>query len=394
MSNNNDGIIRIGGKQHRMNPWDFYDKPNNAKWYLDLEMNRTLTMFRWTGLPCSLPELELEKILQFNGYGIVTEYDNKLVALWGGLSSEDGCDIYYFPTGVRVDNPWAKINRLYIIEDDKDAVLVRNDPLCKGLMPLIRKYSGQMVEADITLLRSLINYRAMYLASGSSDREKDSINAFIAGLEAGKPAAVMEEELSEGIKTQPYGQGTSGQLTQVIELYQYLKGNYNNALGLSDNINMKRERLTEGEAEINEMTLRPLIDSMLEERQKAAEKINKKYGTNISVEFDSSWAKYNPQPTVILDNDVDDELSSTTETPDENVGGEDAAPEGESGETEVVDDTAAEQVSEAEAPVEEPAEQSETEQLDVNITVEVNVNTEESDADVTVEEEEEDDGEE
>lgn len=390
-------MIQIGGKQHKINPWDFYDKPRNARWYADLEMNRTLTMFKWSGLPDSLPELELEKILQFNGYGIVTEYDNKLVALWGGLSSDDGCNVYYFPKGVRVDNPWAKINRLYIIEDDQDAVLVRNDPLCKGLMPLIRKYAGQMVEADITLLRSLINYRAMYLASGSSDREKDSINAFIAGLEAGKPAAVMEEELSEGIKTQPYGQGTSGQLTQVIELYQYLKGNYNNALGLSDNINMKRERLTEGEAEINEMTLRPLIDSMLEERQKAAERINKRFGTNISVEFDSSWAKYNPTPVVSEDEEAE---IAATETPDENenFSDEEVAPESESGETEVVD-TAAEQEAETEAPVEAPAEQSETDQADVNVTVEVNVNSEESQTDVTVEEdnkeeEEKDDGEE
>lgn len=385
--------MRIGGRKHATDQiWDFYDKPRNAKWYLDLEMNRTLTMFKWLGLPDTLPELELEKILQFNGYGIVTEHNGNLVALWGGLSSEDSCNIYYFPTGVRVDNPWAKINKLYIIEDDKDAVFVRNDPLCKGLMPLIRKYAGQMVEADITLLRSLINYRAMYMASGSSDREKNSIDAFIAGLEAGKPAAVMEEELSEGIKTQPYGQGTSGQLTQVIELYQYLKGNYNNALGLSDNINMKRERLTEGEAEINEMTLRPLIDSMLEERKKAAERINARFGTNISVEFDSSWAKYNPTPVVSEEEEAE---IAATDTPESD---EDVAPASESGETEVADETAA-QASEAEAHVEEPAEQSETEQADVNVTVEVNVNSKESQTDVSVddddeEEEEKEDGEE
>ena len=358
----------IAGKEHSNCRWDVLDKDRNFRFYEDLELNRTLTMFKYENLPKTIPELELEKILQINGYGIVTEYNGSLVALWGGLSSEDGCNLYYFPKGVRVDNPWARINKLYIIEDDEDAVLVRNDPLMKGMLPLLKKYSSEMVEADITLHRAMVNFRAMFVASGSSDREKDSFDQFFSNLEAGKISSIMEEYMSNGVKTQPYGSGSAGIMKEIVEAYQYIKGSYNNTIGLSDNVNMKRERLTEGEVEINEMTMRPLIDSMLEERQKAVAKINEKYGTNIKVSFNSSWSKYNEDYTEVEQVTTEEKQSTPVEVeaPSESVEETAVEPvvETESTETEV------EPTETEEAPEEEP-------EVTVEVNVEVSVNSDE-----------------
>ena len=54
---------------------------------------------------------------------------------------------------------------------------------------------------------------------------------------------------------------------------------------------MKRESINESEADMNEDALLPLIDSMLKSRQIGVDAINKLFGTNISVDLNSSWKK-------------------------------------------------------------------------------------------------------
>ena len=78
-------------------------------------------------------------------------------------------------------------------------------------------------------------------------------------------------------------------IIQLIELQQYLKASWFNEIGLNTNFNMKREYLSAEEIAANTDVLLPLVDDMLECRQKALEKINAMFGTNISVTKNSSW---------------------------------------------------------------------------------------------------------
>ena len=52
---------------------------------------------------------------------------------------------------------------------------------------------------------------------------------------------------------------------------------------------MKREAVNTSEAQLNNDSLLPLIDDMLRQRQIGVEKINKMFGTNITVSLASSW---------------------------------------------------------------------------------------------------------
>ena len=80
-------------------------------------------------------------------------------------------------------------------------------------------------------------------------------------------------------------------LKDIIETKQYLMGSWLNELGLNANYNMKREAINESEADLNEDSLLPMIDDMLLQRKIMCENLNKKFGTNISVELSSSWKK-------------------------------------------------------------------------------------------------------
>ena len=78
-------------------------------------------------------------------------------------------------------------------------------------------------------------------------------------------------------------------ITDLIELQQYIKSQLQNELGLQSNYNMKRESINSNEAILNRDTLYPLVDEMYNCRMEGIEKVNKMFGTKIEVEFDGIW---------------------------------------------------------------------------------------------------------
>ena len=80
------------------------DKINNVLNIRSMLLNKTLTMFDYQGLPESLPYTEIEKVLQLNGYGFITMYDDKLVVLNGEYYGVEK-DIYNNHLKIRVFIP-------------------------------------------------------------------------------------------------------------------------------------------------------------------------------------------------------------------------------------------------------------------------------------------------
>ena len=288
--------------------YDFLNKNESVKDNILDILNRTITMFKYGKLPESLPEREIELIAQTHGYGIVTDWKDELVGLWGAWAPP--YDVYYRARNVLVCNPWADINKTF--EIGKDCVLFRNDPLNRGLLPVLNRYSSLMTEAEITFLRALINFRAMFVFTGDEDADKQTAEKFMENIEAGKAGSMVTGGYQNQIGAQPLLSTASNYITQAIEAQQYVLGMLYQKIGLQSTFNMKRERLTANESNLDEDPLRPLIDSMLEEREKFVDKLNKMYGTEVTVEFNSSWAKYNK--SLLKDGDGILGKSESTET--------------------------------------------------------------------------------
>ena len=289
--------------------YNFLEKDKSTKDTIMDFLNRTLTMFAYKKLPETLPEREVELIAQCHGYGIVTDWKDELVALWGAFAPP--YDVYYRARNVLVCNPWADINQTF--EIGKDCVLFRNDPLNRGLLPLLTRYSSLMTEAEITFIRALINFRAMFVFTGDEDADKKSAEQFMKNIEDGKAGSIVSGGFEHQVGAQPLLANASNYITQAIEAQQYILGMFYQKIGLQSTFNMKRERLTAEESSLDTDPLRPLIDAMLEERQLAVSKINKMYGTDIEVEFNSSWSKYNS--SLVKDGDgivTESNLTDTT----------------------------------------------------------------------------------
>ena len=270
------------------NPSDYViDKDRSCETFIDYMNIRLQKMFYYEGLPDTIPKELLEYYLLNNGTCFVTEVEGKLYAFCGSFGGPP--DAYYRPTLYVVANPALQLSKTYDVETD--GVLMRNDSLWKGLYPLMARYAYLMAENVLTIRTADIMLRIMALLSSPDDRTKAAAEAYLKKLENGELGVIGESRFfDDGVKLQSPPSNNGSYLTQFIELHQYLTGTFYNEVGLNANFNMKRESIGEGESSLNEDSLIPLSDEMLRCRKQDIEKINNKYGTKITVDFDSSWA--------------------------------------------------------------------------------------------------------
>ena len=349
----------------------FGKKSERLQDFCDNNLNRTLTMFKYNGLPKELREKDIEMIRQCIGFGMFTYKDGKSFALSGSFAPP--VNYLYQNTGFIVTNPWISgmdgTYKLVNLEEatvdtanyseGKEGVLFRNDPLCRGLYPLFVKYGILDLENNITFRLASINLRQFMLLVASDDNTYESAELFLQKIERGEQGVISDGAFGEeGFKGNPLSVPTTF-MTQLIETSQYIKAGLLNELGLNANYNMKRERLSEGETEMNVDMLRPLPDIMLEERKEDAKAFTDFTGGEVKwdVEFDSVWAKYNlPYSEQISQEEPQEaqeepetieEVEDTTEIETEPSMGENEAQEDNNEETaETVEEDTASEVEE------------------------------------------------
>ena len=261
-----------------------------SEYYIKDTLIRTQKMFTYNNLPKTIPKEQLELLLQRNGYAVITKVNGDLYAFYGGLGGEP--NEYYLPTVATVANPALKFTKSMVI--DKECIVIKNDVMFMGLMPLIQSTSYLLAQADISFKYALINGRMKAIVTAPNDEVKASLDEMFKQIEKGSSLkVVVDDDLMNELKVSPYGSNDNG--IDIIELKQYIIGSFYQKLGIQSNFNMKREALNSAESALNDDILYPLIDEMLEQRQKGIEKINELYGTNISVELSSIWKQLRDQ---------------------------------------------------------------------------------------------------
>ena len=267
---------------------------------------KTLKMFEWENLPDTIPERELELILQICRFDIFTraktEECEKLFVFYGGLGGMP--NEYYQPTQAIVSNPYLRFSSVLDLDDyikkDGNAVLGWNDSMHVGLFPLHSKYAGLLAETDLTLKYDLINMRFNNILTADDDNMKKSLEEMYNQVADGTGFGIIVTKKFMGEanldKVELRSQAHNMQLKDIIETKQYLIGSWYNEIGLNANYNMKREAINESEADMNEDTLLPFIDDMLRQREILAEQLNEKFADlltkgKVRPKISSAWMK-------------------------------------------------------------------------------------------------------
>ena len=291
--------------------YNFKDKATNIRNNILYMLNRSLMIFKYEGLPDTLPKSELEKMLQINGYCFVTEVDGKLYGFTGGLGGEP--DEYNRPTEIVISNPALKLDKTFKLDD---GVLIKNDDMMQGLLPIYSKYCTILAENEITMILANVNRRINNIISVSDDNTAESARLYLKKLMDGDIGFIFENRLYDSLKSSPTTPQGRGSLQDLFEFHQYIKASMYNEIGLNANFNMKRSRLVSDEVAMNLDSLYPLVDNMLEQRREGLEKIREKFGINITVDLASSWEYREKFDEVFNDavNDTDNDTDVDTDT--------------------------------------------------------------------------------
>lgn len=307
-----------------------FDKTQMLDSYIRYYLARLQSMFKYENMPETMPAEWFENYLLTNGNCLVFEVDGKLVASKGGMGGVPNA--YYIPSEYIISNPYLPIEDNITFQFDKElvfvnngltavsdrAVFVRNDTYCQGLIPLLTRYCHMLVENDITLYLADIQARAILNITASDDNTKASGELYLDKLRRGKLGVIANNSFLKDLDIKVF-KDAANILTDLIEYHQYIKASLYNEIGLNSNYNMKRESINSNESQLNDDMLHPLIDNMLVEREKGVDKINKMFGTDIKVSFNSAWFSNEVEEQTIIDNMKNDNTDIIDETVDDTV---------------------------------------------------------------------------
>lgn len=256
---------------------------------MKLFFSRTNEMFEYDGLPETIPKRDYLLIKQTFGSATLTKVNDKPYAFYGALGNI--LNEYYHPTHSIVTNPYLKFNKDMII--GKDCVVIKNDLFYNGLYRINLKYATLLAECDITIRKCLLNVRIDNVVESQDDRQDASIKKFFEDVENGDFGFISSKKLLEKglLQIHAVASTSNNPLKDLIEMRNYIESCWWMEFGLNANYNMKRESLTDAETNVDDKTMIPFIDQMLECEIDGWNEFNKMYGYNVKVKLSPLWKK-------------------------------------------------------------------------------------------------------
>lgn len=263
------------------------DNMVSYRYYVSRFRELSISNFKWTGLPDSCNVRFLEQALFDKGCAVFfrEEIMEQYLTLW-----------VTFTRGYNVYGDWseyqAKGFNNYISRqlNSSDSVLIYNNMLHRSTYPIADMYARRLYQLDRTIDINVKNTRQPKLIL-CDEKQRVSMQNLIMQVDGGYNNIYADKALNlEMIKvldlSAPY----------LCDKIQQLKTElWNEALtylGISNSVVNKKERLITDEVLTNQGGIFASRASRLYERQEAADKINKMFGLNVSVDFnDASQAE-------------------------------------------------------------------------------------------------------
>lgn len=304
----------------------FDNKDKLIQRYMKMLFERSVMMFEYENLPKTIPRFDYQITKQTYGSVTITNKYNKqdLFAYYGALGGE--LNEYYHPTISIVTNPYQKFDAT--LEIGKDCVVIKNDLFYNGLYDLNRMYAEILAECDISFRKCIMNIRVDNVISSSDTSTDASIKAFFEAVEKGKFAHITSKKFMDEALLQIHAVAskTTSPLKDLIEVKNYFDSCWYLDMGLNANYNMKRETLSDAETNVDDKTLIPLIQQMLQCEKDGWDEVNKLYGTNVKVKLSDVWNKMYQDVLKPVEEKTDTPVEETTENEnggDENVSNQD-----------------------------------------------------------------------
>lgn len=281
-----------------------YDVSNveNGYWYWFWKLyNIVIDMFEYQGLPEELTKEEIENNLILLGHASFIEKKGQLFVPFSRVFDFDK---YYQPTKMVYANPRVFDYKTYTI--GKDCEVVYNTSMKyrvwqlkvdSGLYTFIGRYARLLADIESTVDIYMVNQRFTSYPTADGDPVANSIKAFFNKIAIGERAVISDNSVinkfrNVDIKNPNTRDGINDLL---IARDKILEGFYRD-IGVKM-YNPKKAQVNEEELQVNDQLLLISLDDMLKARQTGLEKVNKMFGTNISVSLNDRFNVENYQNT-------------------------------------------------------------------------------------------------
>lgn len=265
---------------------------------VDNMIRRTSSMFEWKSdtLFEKMTPRYLELCLQVNGFACIALHKGNYYCLYGHLGGEYNYE--YMPRNIVVANPYLNLSKTYDIYKATDVkninngcVIIPNDTLYRGLIPLLSYRAEMITEARLTRhMRNIIERMPKVFTAPDNNAYRD-IKDLFRDLENGKFGAIYDKNILKDIGSLNLSEKGDTSITSLIEEERFEEACMFNEVGLRLNYNMKRESITSSEVQLDEDAIFPLTDNMLEYRKLGCKQLKEFFGIDVEVEFSSAWKK-------------------------------------------------------------------------------------------------------
>ena len=229
--------------------------------------------------------------LILDGSICVTDFGGKLYSCIGNPGGEP--DAYYKPTIFTISNPILGSKQ---VKDGIDGIIIYNTAIDSfaytghsfifdnGLYNLISQTATLLADNIISINCNQINSRVLAFVTADSESQAVAGEAVMKRMYAGKPYQILRSDLIDKINVNPLNTSSVGtNLTQLVELHNYIIANFFQSIGIKSNNVMKRERLINSEIDSQNDYLKISLLEILTSWQAGFDRVNELYGTDISV---------------------------------------------------------------------------------------------------------------
>lgn len=237
----------------------------------------------------NLPEEIDQKFLLYHvllyGRVLLFKKNGKYHVMW--FSGKGERNEYYIQKEFLIVNPWAEETSGDY--DEKNAGILYSDinayiENCDvGLYDFVHDYSEIINSIDSSIRALAKNSKVIAFLTGSTTSFVNSAKQTIKQLVNSEDCiGVLEESLVDSIRVNPISEKMDYKFSELIKARQYYISDFYQKIGVSANMNMKAERLTDNESQlidsVSDIDFRHIIDNL----NFSVGFINEKFGLNIS----------------------------------------------------------------------------------------------------------------
>ena len=275
-------------------------------WYYKL-FNYCLGIYKYNGLPESLPGREILANLIRTGHAVIFEYEGELVTTMTQIYQYDK---YWRPTMAVYGNPRIREKKLTFGINSEIVYLTRiqgnilaDQQVDSGLNSFICRYARMLADIESTIDIYMVNVRNTSFPVGASDQVRKSLEAFYKSIEIGDRAVITDDRILQAFRNVDISRATStDRINDFIIARDKILATFFREIGIKFAQEQKKAQLTEDEVTADEQLLLLNVNDMLEVQQEGLDRVNKHYGTKITVELNPMYDRTNYQQREVKEN--------------------------------------------------------------------------------------------